>query len=142
MKFSVSNTFLDDDIHFLRVGLSKNAYKHGFHNNPESFTFILTDEDKDKKVGGISGYTYYGSFYISQFFIEDAYQKKGWGTKLMNLLEQKAIELDCKMLILQTMSWEAKGFYYYMGFKELVKIDGFDNDSSMSMMRKILNPPD
>ena len=67
--------------------------------------------------------------YVSTLFVDEAYRRKGYGTRLIQEMEKKAHQLGANMIRLDTFDWQCKEFYKAMGY-EIVgsyenKIDGF-----------------
>lgn len=125
----------DDDIKVLTDGLDNNArIKRGF-KPVETIALFLRDDAK-KVIGGCNGLMYYGSLFIDQLWIDDAYRGQGYGKKLLAEAEQIAKQKGCTFIHLETMDWEALDYYRKLGFELEFARHGYNNDSVMYCLRK------
>lgn len=119
-------------------GLNHNAYKKkGLGKNNASFSFVI-ENDKGKFEAGISGFHYYGCFYIDLLFVAEKARGKGYGSKLMQKAEDLARERKCLFMAVNTMDFEAKPFYEKHGFIIEFTREGFEKGAVMYYMRKPL----
>ena len=92
-------------------------------------------------VGGITGY--WGSFgwlYIDQLWVSSNMRRRGLGTRLLELIENEAIQLGCVNAYLNTMSFEAPDFYRKCGYVVFGELEDFPEGHSKLFMRKRLVP--
>ena len=119
-------------------GLNNNAYQQKeLGNNNGSFSFCIEDND-NKLLAGVSGFHYYGCFYVDLLFVEESVRGKGYGGHLMQKAEELAIERDCLFMAVNTMDFEAKPFYEKLGFEVEFVREGFEKESKMYFLRKEL----
>lgn len=108
--------------------------KHGskFGNPPEKqkrLGFVATENGKF--IGASSGLAQkndnqYGEyFYLTDLLVEKEYRKKGYGKKLLELLENKLKEVCVKNIWTWTAAYEAETFYLKQGYKEFVRFEKF-----------------
>jgi GNAT superfamily N-acetyltransferase len=57
------------------------------------------------------GGTYWGWLYVSILWIDEKYRKNGIGSKLLKDAETEALRRGCEYAHLDTMSFQALGFY-------------------------------
>ena len=87
-------------------------------------------EEEGKIIAGLDAeMTAFKILYVSTLFVDEAYRRKGYGTRLVQEMEKKAHQLGANMIRLDTFDWQGKEFYKAMGY-EIVgsyenKIDGF-----------------
>jgi ribosomal protein S18 acetylase RimI-like enzyme len=124
-----------EDIEFLYNGISKEAAKKRGMRPNVFFGFFLKD-DMGQTVGGLNGFCYYGCLYMDQLYIDEDYRGQGWGTKLVQAAEEFGITQGSKMFTVNTMDWEARGFYEKLGYTIMYTIEGFENNSVMYLLRK------
>ena len=67
-------------------------------------------------VGGMTVEVFYGQLHIKLLFVEDAYRKHGIGKKLMEEALNFGREAKCCQAFVETMSFQARGFYEKLGF--------------------------
>ena len=62
--------------------------------------FFFCINQKDKIVGTISLLNQAGQWYVKKFYVENSYRNMGIGSKLYNMLEKKASELEIEKIYL------------------------------------------
>ena len=88
-------------------------------------------EEDGKLVAGLDAcMTAFKILYVSTVFVEEAYRRKGYGTRLIQEMERRAKELGANTIRLDTFSWQGKEFcealgYQVVGFYENAT-DGYD----------------
>ena len=119
-------------------GLNNNAYQQKeLGKSNSSFSFCLEDDNK-KLLAGVSGFHYYGCFYVDLLFVEESVRGKGYGSSLMQKSEKLARERGCLFMAVNTMDFEAKPFYEKLGFEVEFVRTGFEKESKMYFLRKEL----
>lgn len=119
-------------------GLNHNAYaKKELGKNNGSFSFAIESSNGEFEAG-ISGFHYYGCFYIDLLFVAEKARGKGYGSKLMEKAENLAKERGCLFMAVNTMDFEAKPFYTKHGFEVEFIREGFEKGAVMYYMRKPL----
>jgi len=79
----------------------------------------------DKIVGGIVGEFWTTVLYIQYFWMEQRLRGKDYGTKLITAIEDEARRLGATRSYLDTMSFQAPGFYRACGYEEFGSIEGY-----------------
>jgi len=119
-------------------GLNDNAYQQKeLGNNNGSFSFVIENESGALEAG-ITGFHYYGCFYIDLLFVTEESRGKGCGYGLMQKAEKLARERGCRFMAVNTMDFEAKPFYEKQGFEVEFTREGYEKDSKMYFLRKEL----
>lgn len=126
------------DIQILGDGIQ--AYAKLKKNQPkmEFFAFFVRDEN-NKILGGCSSCIYYGCHYIDNFWLDENLRGKRFGTKLMYASEKLAREKGCLFSTVNTMDWEALGFYQKFGYEIEFERKGYLNNSTFYFLRKELS---
>lgn len=125
------------DTKIIWENISENAkIKRNFPSG-KPFAFYIKDELNQIK-GGCSGYIYYGCFYVDLLSVELSLRGKQYGTQLMNEAEKLAHENDCNFIAVNTMDFEALGFYKKLGYNVEFERHGFDKNSIMYFLKKDL----
>ena len=101
----------------------------------EFFAFFIRDEN-NKICGGCNGDILYGCLYISTLWVERSLRGKGYGTELMLSAEKLGKEKGCLFSAVNTMDWEALGFYQKLGYQIEFERHGFLKDSVFYFLRK------
>ncbi len=126
-----------EDLQVLGDGIMRYANEMRGQEPLRFFAFFLRGED-EKIVGGCNGNNLYGCLYIDQLWIKDNLRGKGYGTTLMNEVEKLAKEDHCRFMVVNTMDWEALGFYKKLGFYVEFERKGFEKNSIFYFLRKDL----
>src|SRR6266436_6072896 len=79
----------------------------------------------DKIVGGIVGEVWITVLFIQLFWIERKLRGKDHGTKLIRAIEQEARRFGATRCYVDTMSFQAPGFYRTCGYQEFGSIEGY-----------------
>ena len=90
----------------------------------KNISFILRDE-ADKIMGGITGTIFWHRLYIDFLWIEESLREKGYGKKLLMKMESFAREQNCKLIQLDTFSFQAPDFYQKNGFEVVGIVEEF-----------------
>ena len=79
----------------------------------------------EKIVGGIVGEVWATVLFIQFFWIEQKLRGKDHGTRLIGAIEDEARKFGATRSYLDTMSFQAPGFYRACGYEEFGSIDGY-----------------
>ena len=125
------------DIQVLGDGIQ--AYATLKKNQPkiEFFAFFVRDENNNI-MGGCNGSMYYGCHYIDNLWVDQKLRGKKIGTELMKAAERLAREKGCLFSTVNTMDWEALGFYKKLGYEVEFIRKGYLQDSTFYFLRKDL----
>ncbi|MEH6938215.1 GNAT family N-acetyltransferase [Bacillus sp. JJ664] len=77
----------------------------------------ILKNDAGEIVGGITGKIFWNHLHIDYLWVEDSLRDKGYGGKLLHQIEKTAIENNCRLILLDTFSFQAPDFYLKQGFK-------------------------
>jgi ribosomal protein S18 acetylase RimI-like enzyme len=69
-------------------------------------------------VGGLVGITHLDWLYVDYLWIDDAARGRGYGRRLMQAAERVAVRHGCRGAWLDTMSFQAPGFYRRLGYRK------------------------
>lgn len=90
-------------------------------------------------VGGVYGkYGSFGWLYISALWVSETVREGGYGTRLMNAIEQEALKNGCVNAYLDTFSFQAPEFYKKLGYTIFGELEDFPAGHSRIFMRKRL----
>jgi GNAT superfamily N-acetyltransferase len=82
----------------------------------ENISFVIKDE-KGKIVGGITGNMFWHHLHIDFLWVDQNVREKGYGSELLKKMEDFAIEKGCKLIYLDTFSFQAPEFYKKNGYE-------------------------
>lgn len=106
--------------------------------NPIELFAISVQDEAGHIVGGAKGQTYYGCLYVDILWISKEHRHHGLGTLLMQKAESLGKAKDCTFATVNTMDWEALGFYQKQGYQIEFVRSGYLLDSKMYFLRKSL----
>jgi GNAT superfamily N-acetyltransferase len=86
--------------------------------------YYVQDEESGQVCGGMIGRNFWDIFAIDILWLDEKLRKHGYGSKLIQMAEDKARELKCSMIKLDTLSFQALGFYQKHGFEVYGQIEG------------------
>ncbi len=69
-----------------------------------------------KVAGGLIGGTYWGWLYVEDLWLSEEYRGQDLGSQLLACAEQAARERGCYAVHLDTMDFQAPGFYEKQGY--------------------------
>ena len=75
---------------------------------------------------------------LQQIWVDEAWRRRGIGASLMQRVEATAIERGCRLIYLDTFTFQAPGFYYRLGYEIACQFDGFPDGASKLILRKAL----
>jgi GNAT superfamily N-acetyltransferase len=94
--------------------------------------------ERGKIVGGIVGEVWTSVLFIQLFWIEQELRGRDYGTKLIGAIEDEARRFGATRSYVDTMSFQAPGFYRSCGYKEFGSIDGYPGGVTRHWLTKSL----
>jgi ribosomal protein S18 acetylase RimI-like enzyme len=79
--------------------------------------------DEGKIVGGITGTIVWYHLHIDYLWVDNSLRGKGYGKELLNHIEKTAKENNCRLILLDTFSFQAPEFYQKCGYKVIGKVE-------------------
>lgn len=111
----------------VRTGLSqfnRNHISERLREQHQEVNFFVLDEESGQVCGGMIGRNFWDVLAIEILWLDEKLRKRGYGAKLIQMAEDKAKELKCSMIKLDTLSFQALGFYQKQGFEVYGQIEG------------------
>lgn len=97
--------------------------EHNMKNIPEEvktsknqYNYLLQNDDGEV-VGGITATSFWYHMQLDFLWVEESYRKKGYGKALLHALENRAQEDNCRLICLDTYSFQAPDFYQRNGYE-------------------------
>jgi GNAT superfamily N-acetyltransferase len=128
-----------DDVRFVRQGLEAYNRLYAPEDNYQPLTVLLRATDQ-RLVGGLLGETYWGWLHIGILWLDESVRQKGYGSQLLAAAEQEAIRRGCHHAHLDTMSFQAVGFYQQHGYVEYGVLEDLPTGHSRHFFTKTLAP--
>jgi GNAT superfamily N-acetyltransferase len=100
--------------------------------------FAISLRNKGTIVGGIVGEVWMTVLFIQLFWIEERFRGKGYGTALIEKIEEEARRFGAVRSYLDTLSVQAPGFYRARGYEAFGTIDGYPRGVTRHWFTKAL----
>ncbi len=84
------------------------------HNNKINGDFIIYDNDN--VIGGVLGHIIYGWYHLTDFYINEKYRKQGFGSKVIENIEQFARKNNALGVKIDSWDFQAPKFYQKLGY--------------------------
>lgn len=106
---------------------------------PEIPVNRVMKDDKGNVLGGINCILNYcwNTMYIDMLWVDETYRKRGYASKLLQEIEEIAKEKGCTLIHLETMDFQAKGFYLKNGYEIFGELDNVPYGHRRYYMRKV-----
>lgn len=135
LKLEFTSNPKNEDIDILTRGITEYAKEQRGLGPPEPFAYFLRNSSHEI-IAGCNGVIFYECMYIDQLWVHASYRNQKLGTLLIKQAEQYAKEQNCALITLNTMDWEALGFYEKLGYKLDFVRSGLKNNSKLYHLRK------
>ncbi|MFI5332970.1 MAG: GNAT family N-acetyltransferase [Candidatus Babeliales bacterium] len=82
-----------------------------------NFNYVIKDEN-GTIIGGIIAASYcWKILYINVLWVDEQHRKHGYGSQLLEKVEQEAQKIGCTLAHLDTFDFQAKDFYLKHGYQ-------------------------
>ena len=125
-----------EDIDFLTERLDEDACYAVQMPPSQKFGFFIKNGLMRQIVAGCNGIVIFGALFLRQIWVAKEFRGQKYGTKLIHAVEDLARNKKCSMIIVRTMSWQAKDFYLKLGYFVEFEQLGFEKNSIMYHLRK------
>jgi ribosomal protein S18 acetylase RimI-like enzyme len=98
-------------------------------------SFMVRD-DNEEIVGGITATLFWGHCHVDFLWVDNAHRHQGVGEELLTRMEILAKEKGCYLIVLDTFSFQAPGFYKKQGYKVVGTIEDFPKGSKQFYLEK------
>jgi len=93
-------------------------------DNGQNLCFVLKSPD-DEVVGGVIGAVHWDWLYVDLMWIREDLRGRGYGHRLLTLIEEAARQHGAKNAYLDTFSFQAPDFYQQHGYQVFGKLEDF-----------------
>lgn len=126
-----------EDVRAIDEGLTKYNLQFAPPNPFTPLTIVVRDE-QEKVVGGIVGGTFWGWLHIDLFWLDENARHQSIGAQILEMAEREALARGCHHAFLDTMSFQARGFYEKFGYVVYGVLDDFPMGHQRYWMKKEL----
>jgi GNAT superfamily N-acetyltransferase len=107
------------------------------HERPRAVACLLKDE-QGRIVGGAHGDLWGASVHIAAMWVDDSYRGKGYGSKLLTMVEEYAASQGHRLAYLETTSFQARPFYEGLGYEVFGELPGVAEGVTLYFLKKDL----
>lgn len=119
-------------------GFSRHAIAMIGHDEKfDTVTFKASDKN-GSFAGAVVVELFWGALHVKYMYVEDEYRGCGLGSKLIEHALTYGRDNQCPFAFVETMSFQALGFYQKMGFELEFSRSGYKHDASFHYLRKNL----
>lgn len=136
----ITDQFNQEDVNYIK----KKVIEHNMRELPDhiktpndDISFILRD-DTGEIVGGITANMFWHHIHIDFLWVDKRFRKEGYGSILLKKLEDFAREKACRLIYLDSFSFQAPGFYQKNGYEVFGKIDDHPKGYDLYFLQKRL----
>ena len=115
----ITQQWNQEDSEYIR----KKVIEHNLSKLPDdvkhpvkNISFIIKDEG-GKILGGITGAIFWYTLHIDFLWVDESLRGKGYGKELLLKIEDFARENNCRLIQLDTFSFQAPNFYQKYGYE-------------------------
>jgi GNAT superfamily N-acetyltransferase len=102
---------------------------------------LLCHPESDEIAGGLNGMTSFSHLWIELLFVPESMRRTGIGRKLMAQAKAEAVRRGCRAAVLDTFSFQARGFYERLGYSVFGTPDDCPPGHSRFYLTKRLGAP-
>ena len=113
-----------EDIGFMEDRLYEHNSSKTGQDDGQLFGFFIRDE-KNEIIAGLSGWTWAQACQIQTLWVNPSLRGQGIGEKLLDAAEQEARERGCKIIMLESYSFQAPAFYQKHGYELAFQLQDF-----------------
>ena len=101
---------------------------------------IVIKDSEGLIIGGINAtiIQYWKRCHIDVFWIDDRYRGAGYGRKLLKGVEKVAVDKGCKLIQLETYSFQAPNFYMNNGYEVIGIVENHPQGHSQYFFIKVI----
>ncbi|MFB7108668.1 GNAT family N-acetyltransferase [Streptomyces sp. NPDC056291] len=129
------------DIAVISDALDRFNIEHTGIADRRPLAVLVRDPDTRQVVGGLTGRTSLGLFFLDLFYLPPRLRGGGLGTEILQQAENEAHARGCRTAVLYTITFQAPGFYQKLGWKRLGEVPCDPPGTSRVFMTKELTAP-
>ena len=115
----ITQQWSQEDSDYIR----KKVIEHNLSKLPDevkhpvkNISYVLRDEE-NRILGGITGTIFWYHLHIDFLWVDESLRGGGYGKELLAKIEDFARENNCKLIQLDTFSFQAPNFYQKLGYE-------------------------
>jgi len=136
MKLEVTATPSQADEEFVIAGTR--SYNRAFAESDGQSLCVFARDEEGTIIGGVIARTYWQYLEVKFLWVHEHHRKEGLGSKVMHAAETEALRRGCTGAFLDTLSFQARGFYEKLGYAEFGRLPSFSGKHERHFMQKSL----
>jgi GNAT superfamily N-acetyltransferase len=133
-SITVEENARPEDIAVVATGLGEHNFARTQAQGRWFATFL---RDRQRRiVGGSHGWTFGNYMYVELLWIHEAARGQGYGRRVLLAAEQEAVTRGCRYSVLNTFSFQARGFYEKLGYRVFAELDDVVGPHRWYFLRK------
>ncbi|AXE76449.1 MULTISPECIES: GNAT family N-acetyltransferase [Streptomyces] len=137
----VTDAPIPADIAAISDALDRFNTEHTGIADRKPLAVLVRDPETHQAVGGLTGRTSLGLFFIDLFYLPPQLRGSGLGREILRQAEDEAHARGCRTAVLYTITFQAPGFYHKQGWKRLGEVPCDPPGTSRIFMSKELAAP-
>ncbi|MEM7246830.1 MAG: GNAT family N-acetyltransferase [Acidobacteriota bacterium] len=126
-----------EDIDVIEQGLETYDREHAGPLSYDPLTLLARDSE-GTVIGGLRGTVGGGWMYVLSLWVAPEHRGRGLGAQILREAEAEALRLDLPRVFLNTLSWQAPGFYEKQGYETFAVLEDAPPPHSRIFYRKNL----
>ncbi|MBJ7221993.1 MULTISPECIES: GNAT family N-acetyltransferase [unclassified Brenneria] len=100
--------------------------------------FLNVKDDTGAIVAGLVARTWWGGLEVQYLWVDEKHRKSGLGRQLMQKAEEEALRRGCHLAYVDTFSFQARGFYEKLGYREYGNLPGYAHKHTRHYLAKLI----
>ncbi|MFF1481447.1 GNAT family N-acetyltransferase [Streptomyces sp. NPDC058301] len=138
---AVTDAPVPADIAVISDALDRFNIEHTGIADRRPLAALVRDPETRQVIGGLTGRTSLGLFFLDLFYLPPRLRGSGLGTEILQQAENEARARGCRTAVLYTITFQAPGFYQKQGWKRLGEVPCDPPGTSRVFMTKELTAP-
>ncbi|MER8199006.1 GNAT family N-acetyltransferase [Streptomyces microflavus] len=127
-----------EDVAAISDALERFNIEHTGIADRRPLAVLVRDPETRQVVGGLTGRTSLGLFFLDLFYLPPRLRGSGLGTEILRQAEDEVRARGCRTAVLYTITFQAPGFYQENGWKRLGEVPCDPPGTSRVFMTKEL----
>ncbi len=130
----------EEDSNFIRgkvIEYNLSVLQDDMKHPKKNVSFILRN-DEEEMMGGITGTIYWQHLHIDFLWIDQSVRGEGYGAELLAKIEDIARQNKCRLILLDSFSFQAPGFYQKYGYDVTGVVEDFPKGHQRYYLEKRL----
>jgi GNAT superfamily N-acetyltransferase len=127
-----------DDVAVLWDGLTEFNRQAVGYVDSRALAVLTRDPETGRVIGGLSGRTSMGLFFLDLFYLPPEMRGSGLGSEILRQAEDEARARGCRSAVLYSINFQAPGFYQKHGWQVFGEVPCDPPGTSRVFLRKDL----